>query len=83
MFRKIINGLFILPIKIYQWVISPMFPPSCRFQPTCSHYAVEAIKEWGPLKGIYLAIRRVSRCHPWSEGGEDPVPENPKRHAKV
>ncbi|RMD98374.1 MAG: membrane protein insertion efficiency factor YidD, partial [Bacteroidetes bacterium] len=61
MLRQIINWIFILPIKFYQWVISPMFPPSCRFQPTCSHYAVDAIREWGPIKGIYLAIRRLSR----------------------
>ncbi|GAB4259060.1 MAG: membrane protein insertion efficiency factor YidD [Saprospiraceae bacterium] len=82
MLRQIINWIFILPIKFYQWVISPMFPPSCRFQPTCSHYAVDAIREWGPIKGIYLAIRRVSRCHPWSEGGEDPVPRNPKKKVR-
>lgn len=83
MLRQIVNWLFILPIKIYQWVVSPMLPPSCRFQPTCSQYAIESIMEWGPLKGTYLAMRRLLRCHPWSEGGEDPVPKNPKRRAKT
>jgi len=66
--------LFIFPVRIYQWIISPLFPPSCRFQPSCSHYTVEAIQEWGPLKGLWMGLKRLSRCHPWSEGGEDPVP---------
>ena len=62
-------------IKIYQKVISPLTPPSCRFYPTCSHYGIEAIEKHGALKGSWLAIRRISKCHPFHEGGFDPVPE--------
>jgi len=70
-----IKKLFILPIKFYQLAISPMLAPRCRYQPTCSHYAVEAIEKWGVFKGIWLAIKRISRCHPWGGSGYDPVPE--------
>jgi len=62
-------------IKIYQKVISPLTPPSCRFYPTCSHYGIEAIDKHGALKGSWLAVRRISKCHPFHEGGFDPVPE--------
>ena len=68
--KKILNGI----IKIYQKVISPLTPPSCRFYPTCSHYGLEAIETHGALKGSWLAIRRISKCHPFHEGGFDPVP---------
>ncbi len=61
-------------IRVYQWVISPIIGPKCRYQPTCSHYAVEALKKHGPFKGFWLAIRRISRCHPWGGSGWDPVP---------
>ncbi|MGE5560526.1 MAG: membrane protein insertion efficiency factor YidD [Chloroflexota bacterium] len=64
----------ILVIKFYQVTISPLKPPACRFQPTCSHYAIEAISKYGVVKGGWLALRRVSRCHPWHPGGYDPVP---------
>ena len=74
MIRRIINAIFIFPVKIYQWIISPILPNSCRFQPTCSQYTIEAIKTWGPLKGIWLGIRRISKCHPWGGSGYDPVP---------
>lgn len=66
--------LFILPIRFYQYAISPLLGPRCRFQPTCSHYAVEAIEEWGVLKGAWLAIKRIGKCHPWGPWGYDPVP---------
>lgn len=66
--------LLILPIRFYQRFISPMLPPACRFTPTCSQYAVEAIQKHGSLKGLYLAIRRILRCHPWGGSGYDPVP---------
>lgn len=66
--------LLILPIRFYQRFISPMLPPACRFTPTCSQYAVEAIQKHGALKGSYLAIRRILRCHPWGDSGYDPVP---------
>lgn len=67
--------LFIIPIKLYQKLISPLIGPSCRYSPTCSHYAIEAINEWGILKGGWLAIRRISSCHPWGGHGHDPVPK--------
>lgn len=68
-------------IKIYQKAISPLMPPSCRFHPTCSSYGLEAIETHGALKGSWLSIRRISKCHPFHEGGFDPVPEkvNKKR----
>ena len=62
-------------IKVYQKIISPLTPPSCRFYPTCSHYGLEALETHGALKGSWLAIRRISKCHPFHEGGFDPVPE--------
>lgn len=66
-------------IKLYQKVISPLTPPSCRFYPTCSHYGIEAVEKHGALKGSWLAVRRISKCHPFHEGGFDPVPENESR----
>lgn len=74
-FNKIIAFPFLFLVKIYQWIISPIFPANCRFNPTCSIYMTESIKEWGIFKGIYLGIRRISKCHPWGEFGEDPVPK--------
>ena len=68
------HKFFIGLIKIYQWAISPFLGANCRFIPTCSEYAVEAIDKYGVLKGTYLATKRISRCHPWCEGGHDPVP---------
>ena len=71
---KLINFIFILPIKMYQIMLSPLIGPSCRFNPTCSHYAIQAITKYGALKGLYLALKRIIRCHPWGESGNDPVP---------
>lgn len=67
--------ILMIIIKIYQRTISPLTPPSCRFYPTCSHYGLEALETHGALKGSWLAIRRISKCHPFHEGGFDPVPE--------
>ncbi|MDD6123679.1 MAG: membrane protein insertion efficiency factor YidD [Bacteroidales bacterium] len=66
--------LLILPIRFYQRYVSPMLPPACRFTPTCSQYAIEAIQKHGALKGLWLALRRLLRCHPWGGSGYDPVP---------
>ncbi len=66
--------ILILPIKAYQYLISPILGSHCRFYPSCSHYAVEAIERHGVAYGSYLAVRRLSRCHPWHAGGVDPVP---------
>jgi putative membrane protein insertion efficiency factor len=75
---KLLKQLFIFPIRIYQWMISPLLGSNCRHTPTCSHYAVEAIREWGPVKGIWLGIKRIARCHPWGTSGYDPVPRRPR-----
>lgn len=70
-------------IRTYQWVISPLLGPRCRFHPTCSHYAIEALEVHGSLRGSWLTLKRLGRCHPFCEGGYDPVPLNsnidPKR----
>jgi len=65
---------FILLIQIYRYAISPFFPSSCRFTPTCSAYGLEAFKKHGPIKGFWLTAKRISRCHPWGKSGYDPVP---------
>ncbi|MBU0653608.1 MAG: membrane protein insertion efficiency factor YidD [Gammaproteobacteria bacterium] len=71
--------LLILIIRGYQLFISPMLGSNCRFYPTCSHYAQEAVEKHGALKGSWLAIRRIGRCNPWHEGGVDLVPEPPAK----
>ena len=65
--------LLTLLIRGYQLMISPLLPPSCRFQPSCSAYALEAVQRFGAVKGGWLATRRICRCHPWNPGGYDPV----------
>ena len=72
----------ILPIKFYQHCISPLFPPACRYTPTCSQYAVEALKIHGPFRGSWLAVKRILRCNPWGGYGYDPVPERKKLKLK-
>ena len=72
--RKIGERALILPIRFYQRCISPMTPSSCRFVPTCSEYAAEAIRIHGPAKGSLLALKRIGKCHPWGGSGLDPVP---------
>jgi len=72
--RKGLVALLILPIKLYRYAISPYLPASCRHVPTCSQYAIEALKVHGVIVGLYLALRRVMRCHPWGTSGYDPVP---------
>jgi len=71
--------IFILPIKLYQVTLSKILPPSCRFTPSCSQYAITAFERFGVIKGSYLTFRRIIRCHPWNAGGEDLVPEKPQK----
>jgi len=75
--------LFILIIRGYQLFISPLLGPSCRFYPTCSQYSIEALRRFGFFKGTWLAIKRIGRCHPYHEGGLDPVPEKDSAHANT
>ena len=72
--RQAFVWLLIIPVKIYQWVISPMIGPSCRYTPTCSAYSIEALKKHGPIKGLWLSIKRILSCNPWGGSGYDPVP---------
>ncbi len=73
-FKRICALPFILLVKVYQLCISPLTPSSCRFVPTCSQYAVEVLKKYGLIKGLWLTVRRLARCHPWGGSGYDPVP---------
>lgn len=73
-FATILSFPFIVLIKLYQWIISPWLGPKCRYTPTCSQYALEAFKKYGPIKGFWLALKRIIRCHPWGGHGYDPVP---------
>jgi len=69
------SGLpFVALIKAYQWVISPLIGPKCRFTPSCSQYGIEALKKYGIFKGSWLTLKRIARCHPWGGHGVDPVP---------
>lgn len=72
--KNILTGFLLLLVKFYQYVISPITPASCRYTPTCSEYAVQALKKHGPFKGLYLAVKRFLRCNPWGGSGYDPVP---------
>ncbi len=71
---RILSYPLLLLIKIYQWTISPLLGPKCRYTPTCSHYAAEALQKHGLFKGSWLALKRIARCHPWGGSGHDPVP---------
>lgn len=77
--KKVLSFPFVVLVKIYQWVISPIFPQTCRYTPTCSNYMIEALNVWGPIKGLYLGLKRIGSCHPWGGHGHDPVPEKPKK----
>lgn len=72
--KAVLIKLMVFLIRAYQAMLSPIFPPACRYTPTCSQYAVEAIQKHGPIKGFWLGIKRISRCHPWGGEGYDPVP---------
>ena len=67
-------ALLIIPVKLYQWFLSPFLGASCRYTPTCSAYTIEALKKHGPVKGLWLSIKRILSCNPWGGHGHDPVP---------
>ncbi|MCL2480663.1 MAG: membrane protein insertion efficiency factor YidD [Spirochaetaceae bacterium] len=71
---KLLNNIFIGLVIIYKKLISPLLPRVCIYYPSCSSYAIEALKKYGPFKGIFLSIKRILRCHPFHKGGYDPVP---------
>lgn len=77
--KKILIAPFIFLVKAYQALISPLTPLTCRYQPTCSHYTVEALQKHGLFHGGGLAIKRIFSCHPWGKSGYDPVPEKDKK----
>jgi|TARA_B110000914_G_C15520824_1_gene476785 putative membrane protein insertion efficiency factor len=72
--KKIINAPLLFLIFLYQNLISPLLGPKCRFTPTCSQYSAEALKKHGPIKGIWISLSRIFKCHPWGGKGYDPVP---------
>lgn len=74
-----LGELLILCVRAYQRFLSPLLGANCRYQPTCSHYMVGAIREWGPVRGMWLGLRRIGRCHPWAGHGYDPVPRREDR----
>ena len=71
---NLVSRVLILPIRLWQKTFSVVLPPSCRFSPSCSAYAIEALQRHGPVRGAWLAARRIGRCHPWGPSGYDPVP---------
>lgn len=73
--RQALIGPFLWLIKLYQSYISPLFPPACRYEPTCSNYTIEALKSHGLFKGGWLSIKRIASCNPWGGSGYDPVPK--------
>ena len=78
---KLFSSFFVGLVRFYQLSISPYLPSSCRYQPTCSHYMIQAIQKHGPFKGLWLGLKRIGRCHPWGGTGYDPVPE--KKEKKI
>ncbi|MFN4285099.1 MAG: membrane protein insertion efficiency factor YidD [Lacibacter sp.] len=72
--KIILSYPLIFLIRLYQYGISPLIGPKCRFTPTCSQYGIEALRKYGPVKGLWLTLRRLSRCHPWGGSGYDPLP---------
>jgi len=81
--RWILIRIMMVPVYFYKYVISPMTPASCRHIPSCSEYALEALKTHGPVKGIYLATRRILKCNPWGTHGYDPVPPKKIKKNKI
>ena len=77
--KKVLGWIILIPVYIYKYAISPFTPASCRHVPTCSTYAVEAVKIHGPFRGFWLATKRIAHCHPWGTSGYDPVPPKKNR----
>ncbi|MAR55708.1 MAG: membrane protein insertion efficiency factor YidD [Rickettsiales bacterium] len=78
-FATCLAKLLLVPVRLYQWVISPLLPVSCRFAPSCSHYMIEAVTRHGPWRGTWLGLKRIGRCHPLGGSGYDPVPLKEER----
>ncbi len=73
--KRVLIAPFIFLVRLYQIIISPLTPASCRYQPTCSHYTLDALRVHGLFRGGWIALKRIGRCHPWGGSGYDPVPE--------
>ncbi|MCG8473887.1 MAG: membrane protein insertion efficiency factor YidD [Cytophagales bacterium] len=72
--KRLLSAMLVGLVRLYQLAVSPMFPAACRYTPTCSAYMIGAIRKHGPIKGFWLGIKRISRCHPWGGSGYDPIP---------
>lgn len=72
---ELLKKIAVIPIRIYQWTVSPWLGKNCRFEPTCSNYTIEAIREWGLLRGWWYGLKRIAKCHPWGGAGFDPIPK--------
>lgn len=79
-FKKIIASILIGIVRFYQLAISPLYPATCRYTPTCSQYMIEAIREHGVLKGAWMGLKRIGKCHPWGGSGYDPVPKKENKN---
>ena len=71
---NIVSRILIVPVRVWQLTFSQVLPPTCRYSPSCSAYMIEALQRHGPVKGLWLGIKRIGRCHPWGSSGYDPVP---------
>ena len=79
MMGRVFAAFLIVLVRGYQILISPLLGSNCRHQPTCSAYMIQALREWGPLRGGWMGVRRIAKCHPWGTSGYDPVPLRPKK----
>ena len=79
MIGRALSAVFIVLVRGYQVLISPWLGSNCRHQPTCSAYMIEALREWGPLRGVWMGAKRIAKCHPWGTSGHDSVPLRPKK----
>jgi len=83
MMGRAISAVLIFFVRGYQVLISPWLGSNCRHQPTCSAYTIEALREWGPVRGGWMGAKRIAKCHPWGSSGHDPVPPRPKKREVV